>query len=135
PTTVYLGFQADFSNSNTANIRVRAVKLLYYGEITYAKLQALISSVEQQIADVIVNENTGYFSQQAYDHLAAVIANAKAVAEDADYDTVSEAYNALSEALADCQLYTLTGVRLQQPPHHGFYIVRQGTKTRKLFVK
>ncbi|MGX8698242.1 MAG: hypothetical protein ACSW8D_17820, partial [Prevotella sp.] len=32
PTTVYLGFQADFSNSNTANIRVRAVKLLYYGE-------------------------------------------------------------------------------------------------------
>ena len=101
PTTVYLGFQADFSNSNTANIRVRAVKLLYYGEITYAKLQALISSVEQQIADVIVNENTGYFSQQAYDHLATVIANAKAVAEDADYDTVSEAYNALSEALAD----------------------------------
>ena len=101
PTNVYLGFQADFSNSNTANVRVKAVKLLYYGEITYSKLQELIASVEQQLTEVTINENTGYYSQQAYDRLAAVIATAKAVADNADYDTVSRAYNALSEALAD----------------------------------
>ena len=101
PTTVYLGFQADFSNSNTANIRVKAVKLLYYGEITYSKLQTLITSVEEQMAAVIVNENTGYYSQEAVEKLTRVINTAKAVAADADYDTVSEAYNALSEALAD----------------------------------
>ena len=99
--TVYLGFQADFSNSNTNNVRVKAVKLLYYGEITHSKLQALITSVEEQVASVIVNENTGYYSQQAFDKLSAVVSTAKAVAADADYDTVSEAYNALSETLAD----------------------------------
>ena len=101
PTTVYLGFQADFSNSNTANVRVKAVKLLYYGEITYSKLQDLIASVEAQLAGVIINENTGYYSQQAYQRLADVIASTKTVAEDADYDTISAAYNTLSEALAD----------------------------------
>ena len=101
PEDVYLGFQADFSNSSANNIRVGAVKLLYYGEITYSKLQELISSVEEQVAGVIINDNTGYYSQQAYDRLAAVIANSKSVAKDADYDTVSEAYNTLSEALAD----------------------------------
>lgn len=101
PKTVYLGFQADFSNSNTNNIRVKAVKLLYYGEITYSKLQSLVASVEEQTASVKINENTGYYSQQAYDKLAAVIATAKSVDANADYDTVSEAYNALSEALAD----------------------------------
>ena len=99
--TVYLGFQADFSNSNTNNVRVKAVKLLYYGEISHSKLQALITSVEEQVAGVFVNENTGYYSQQAFDKLSAVISAAKAVAADADYDTVSEAYNSLSEALTD----------------------------------
>jgi alpha-L-fucosidase len=101
PKTVYLGFQADFSESYTANVRVKAIKLLYYGEITYAKLQSLIESVEEQVKHVIINENTGYYSQTAYDKLLAVIAEAKAVDSSADYDTVSNAYNALSEALAD----------------------------------
>ena len=99
--TVYLGFQADFSESYTANVRVKAVKLLYYGEITHAKLQSLIESVADQLEGVIINDNTGYYSQQAYDQLQAVINEAKAVTADADYDTVSNAYNALSEALAD----------------------------------
>ena len=99
--SVYLGFQADFSNSNTNNIRVKAVQLLYYGEITYSKLQSLVASVEEQVAGVKVNENTGYYSQSACDKLAEAIAAAKAVDANADYDAVSEAYNALSEALAD----------------------------------
>jgi len=33
------------------------------------------------------------------------------------------------------EYYTLTGLRLQQPPHHGFYIVRQGNKTHKRLAK
>ncbi|MBO4811326.1 MAG: alpha-L-fucosidase [Prevotella sp.] len=101
PTTVYMGFQADFSESYTANVRVKAIKLLYYGEITYAKLQTLIESVEEQVKGVVINENTGYYSQKAYEQLQAVVAQAKAVESTADYDTVSRAYNALSEALAD----------------------------------
>ena len=98
---MYLGFQADFSNSVTNNIRVKAVKLLYYGEITYNKLQELISSVGDQLQDVKVNDNTGFYSKQRFDQLTAIVENAKAVSANADYETVSNAYNALSEALAD----------------------------------
>ena len=101
PTTVYLGFQADFTNSQTNNVRVKAVKLLYYGEITYSKLSALIASVEEQMAAVKVNENTGHYSVDAYNHLSEIVASAKAVTEDAGYETISETYNTLSEALAD----------------------------------
>ena len=101
PTTVYLGFQADFSNSVTNNVRVKAVKLLYYGEITHAKLQALIAQVEEQVATMKINNNTGYYSQTAYDKLAAIIADVKKVGADADYETVSSAYNTLSDALSD----------------------------------
>jgi hypothetical protein len=31
--------------------------------------------------------------------------------------------------------YTITGIKLQSPPEHGFYIVRQGNKTYKAFRK
>ena len=101
PTSVYMGFQADFSESYTNNVRVKAIKLLYYGEISYDKLQSLIESVEEQAKSVIVNNNTGYYSQQAYEQLQTAIAEAKGVESSADYDTVDKAYNALSEALAD----------------------------------
>ena len=100
PANVCLGFQADFSNSVANNVRVKAVKLLYYGEITYAKLQALIASVEEQIAGLTINDNTGYYSPQACNQLMAVVNASKSVAEEAGYDVVSSAYNALSEALA-----------------------------------
>ena len=101
PTNVYLGFQADFSNSSTNNVRVQAVKLLYYGELTHSKLTDLITTVEQQAASVQINANTGYFSQQAFDKLKAVVDQAKAVGDNADYTTISEAYNSLNEALTD----------------------------------
>ncbi|MBR3093553.1 MAG: alpha-L-fucosidase [Bacteroidaceae bacterium] len=101
PTTVYMGFQADFSNSQTNNVRVKAVKLLYYGEITYSKLSSLIASVEEQMAAVKVNKNTGHYSEEAYNHLSEIVASAKGVAEDASYDAISDAYNTLSEAMAD----------------------------------
>ena len=33
------------------------------------------------------------------------------------------------------QLFSLTGVRLPEVPQKGFYIVRQGGKTRKILAK
>lgn len=101
PTTVYMGFQADFSNSITNNIRVKEIKLLYYGEITHAKLEALIQNVEEELNGIIVNENTGYYSKDAYDKFMTIMAEAKAVDASADYNIVAEAYNTLSDAYAD----------------------------------
>ena len=101
PKTVYMGFQADFSESYTANVRVKAIKLLYYGEITYAKLQSLIESVEEQANGVTINDNTGYYSQQAYNQLQTAISEAKGVKADADFSIVTQAYNSLSDALSD----------------------------------
>jgi len=42
-----------------------------------------------------------------------------------------------ANAVADgaVQMFTLTGVRLQEVPQKGFYIVRQGGKTRKMLAK
>jgi len=41
----------------------------------------------------------------------------------------------VSDANAPVQFYNLSGLRLQQAPTHGFYILRQGGTTRKLFAK
>ena len=41
----------------------------------------------------------------------------------------------VNDANAPVQYYNLSGLRLQQAPTHGFYILRQGGTTRKLFVK
>ena len=95
---VYLGWQADFSGVWTANMRARAVKLLYYGEITYEKVEELVNDVEEACADIKINENTGFYSKEAYETLQAAIATAKALSSDADYDAVSEAYNTLNDA-------------------------------------
>ncbi len=101
PTSVYLGFQADFSNSSANNIRPSAVKLLYYGELSYDKLQELIAYTEEQIAQLKINNNTGYYSETAYATMQSVLETAKAVSSSADYDTVSDAYNAVTSAYAD----------------------------------
>ena len=101
PTTVNLGFQADFSNSSTNNVRVQAVKLLYYGEITYSKLTELIATVEEQANSVTINGNTGFYAQEAYNKLMTLIEQTKAISETAEYTTISEAYNTLNEALTD----------------------------------
>ena len=53
------------------------------------------------MGSVKVNENTGHYSQAAYDQLQQVLASAKSVKESDSYETVSEAYNTLSDALND----------------------------------
>ena len=94
---VYLGFQGDFT-TNCTNIRVKAVKLLYYGSLSYDQLQALITTVEEQLANVVVNDNTGYYSQQAYDELKAILDEAKAADEATDFETIKSLYNKLNDA-------------------------------------
>ena len=95
-TTLYLGFQADFSKVNTANIRAKAVKLLYYGEINYDKLQELIAG--QEAMEFKLNDNTGYYSAEAYSTLAQAISDAKKVEADASMDEIITAYNAINAA-------------------------------------
>lgn len=94
---VYLGFQADFSNVVTNNIRVRGVKLLYYGEITYEKVMDLIDTIEEDCKNIKINDNTGFYSQKAYDELLAAISSAKNVSPSADYETIDMAYTTLND--------------------------------------
>ena len=97
---VYLGFQGDFT-TNCTNIRVKAVKLLYYGDIDYTKLQELVTTIEDQLTNVTVNDNTGYYSKQAYDELVEVINEVKATDENASFDTFKTQYNNLNFAYND----------------------------------
>ena len=95
---VYLGFQADLSSSATTNLRVSSVKLLRYSDVSYEKLQALISEVITSVADVHVSANTGHYAVEAYDVLDAVIVEAQQLDADADIEAVAAAYEALSKA-------------------------------------
>lgn len=96
--TIHLGWQADFSDVSTNNLRCKAVKLLYYGELSYEKLQGLIENIEEKAQAMKVNENTGFYSKDAYETLQAAIETARQVSSSADYDTISDAYNALNDA-------------------------------------
>lgn len=98
---VYLGFQADFSNSSTNNIRPSDVLLLYYGEISFEKLEEIIADVEEELPTFKISPNTGYYSQEAYDALIEALNAAKAVSANADDAAVSEALNALNDAYND----------------------------------
>ena len=95
---VYLGFQADLSSSATTNLRVSSVKLLRYSDVSYEKLQALISEVITAVAGVHVSANTGHYAIEAYDVLDAVIVEAQQLAADADIEAIAAAYEALSKA-------------------------------------
>lgn len=95
---VYLGFQADFTNAWAHNLRVSGVKLLRYSDVSYDKLQTLIADVEAAVADVYVSANTGHYSVEAYEVLAAVIAEAKEVTADAEIETIATTYESLAAA-------------------------------------
>lgn len=101
PKTVCLGFQADFSNSSANNVRPSDVLLLSYGEISYDKLQEVIASVDAALPSFKVNNNTGYYSQVAYDALLEVLDRVKAVTSRDDDAVISDAYNDLNNAYND----------------------------------
>ena len=98
---VYLGFQADFSAVQTANLRASAVKLLSYGDMSYEKVAQLISDIEDRVATLAVNENTGFYSASALAGLQATIETAKQLPSSASIDEVTKVYNALSDAYTD----------------------------------
>ena len=98
---VYMGWQADFSNVVTNNLRASGVKLLYYGTMSYATLQESIAGVEDALKGVKVNENTGFYAPEALEKLMAVVDEAKKVEESADLEEINEAYNALNDAYND----------------------------------
>ncbi len=100
-TKVYMGWQADFSNVVTNNLRASGVKLLYYGTMSYATLQESIAGVEDALKGVKVNENTGFYAPEALEKLMAVVDEAKKVEESADLEEINEAYNALNDAYND----------------------------------
>ncbi len=101
---VILGFQMNLmEGSRTQEIRVKEVTLLYYGEVSYEKIQELITEIEAGLEGVKINDNTGYYSKEAYDTFLEVVNAAKQVKETDDFDTLNDAFQALSDAYADFQ--------------------------------
>lgn len=93
---VYLGWQANLDNgSNTQEFRAKTVALYYYGQISLESLGDLINQVEEAIPTYVVNDNTGYYSQESVDALKTLVEEAKKVDESSSMDELNNAYNEL----------------------------------------
>jgi alpha-L-fucosidase len=101
PQDVILGFQADLTGNSTQEFRANAVKLLYYGEITYDKVKELVKNITDTLQYCKVNKNTGYYSEDAYDELMKVVNKAKALTSEASGDEINDMYSTLIEAYTD----------------------------------
>lgn len=100
-TDLYIGFQMDLtSGSSTQEIRAEQVALYQYNDMTHAKLQELITSINSKISSVKVSNNTGHYTAEAYETLIAHIADAQAVTEGASVEEIVAAYEALTAAYA-----------------------------------
>ena len=96
---VVIGFQSNLSKgSSTKEFRAKGVKLLYYGEMTYTKLEELIALLDEKLKTVKINDNTGSYSAEAYEEFAAAVEEAKKVSPDAPLSDISTAYTALNDA-------------------------------------
>lgn len=99
---VYLGFQADLSGGpSQQEFRAKDVVLYYYGKVNADALKELVETVEGSMDAVKVNENTGYYSQSAYDELKSVLDASKALEDDGNSQQVTDAYYTLNEAYND----------------------------------
>ncbi len=111
---VILGFQINLKEgSSEQEIRVRSVTLLYYGEVSYEKLQDLITDIETGLEGMKINNNTGYYIQEKCDALMEQVNAAKQVKETDDFDTINDAFQALSDTYAD---FLENGRRLPEQP-------------------
>ena len=96
---VVIGFQADLTKgSSTKEFRAKGVKLLYYGEMTYAKLEDFITLLDEKLAAIKINGNTGSYTMAAYEEFAAALEVAKAVGPNASLAEISATYTALNDA-------------------------------------
>ena len=101
---VYLGFQADFAvGSSTQEIRAETISLLKYSDMTSEVLKQLIDSIstELSVASAHVNDNTGFYSQEAYDKVKAVLDDVKEKSTSTTGDDITTLYDALRGAYAD----------------------------------
>ncbi|MGI6219705.1 MAG: alpha-L-fucosidase [Bacteroidaceae bacterium] len=99
---IILGFQANLLKGNNAQeMRVKEVKLLYYGEINTEKLQENITLIEDSLKILHIDENTGHYSPDAYATLSEAIDAAKAVVNsEASADEINDAYELLQTSFA-----------------------------------
>lgn len=101
PQEVVIGFQINLlDGSATQEIRVDAIKLLYYGEMTYDALSDLILTVDGVVYGLEANSNTGFYNKESVGGLIEALEMAEKVGSDASYDEINDAYNALNEAYA-----------------------------------
>ena len=101
---VILGFQGDLTRgSNQQEIRVQAVSLIRRSDITRAKLNTLINTATTAAtrAAAKVNDNTGYYSQEAVERLQAFIDQVSTLPEDATATQITASYNLLNDAYED----------------------------------
>ncbi|MCD8386992.1 MAG: DUF5013 domain-containing protein [Bacteroidales bacterium] len=96
---VILGFQADLTDPSCQESRVNSVTLISYGSSVYANLQSLIESAEELAAGAKIGNNTGMYSQSAYDTFMAAIEAAKAVEATASDAEIEAAISTLNTAM------------------------------------
>ncbi len=101
--TLILGFQANLrTGNNQQEMRVKEVRLLYYGEIDTERLEECIALIEDSLSTFRINDNTGHYSPEAYATLSQTIEEAKGILEsDASSESVSDAYENLQDAFSD----------------------------------
>lgn len=89
-TDVYLGFQTDLSTgAATQEMRVKAVRLLKYNDVTTEEYNQLVESINAFLRELIISKNTGYYSAQAVDDLNMQMAYASELASD---DEITDVY-------------------------------------------
>jgi alpha-L-fucosidase len=97
-----LGFQVDLTNgANEQEFRAKSVELLYYGEITYSKVQELVQTITDTLKYCKINNNTGYYSQAAYDKLTAALNTAKALTSSSSSEDINITYTNLNDTYTD----------------------------------
>ena len=101
---IILGFQADLTRgSNQQEIRVQAVKLIRRSDISRAKLNNLINTATTALERAAgkINDNTGFYSQEALDRLQAFVDQMSTLPEDATAAQIAASYNLLNDAYQD----------------------------------
>ncbi len=99
---VILGFQADLANgSGTQEFRAETLSLLKYNDLTKEVLQQLVDSIATELEEVQVNDNTGFYQQEAYDDVKAQLEQTAEKGKTATGAELKELYDALRIAYTD----------------------------------
>lgn len=100
---VYLGFQANLAEGDGCQeFRAEKVLLLKYSDVTRQTLLDYIAYVDDQMDYITehVNNNTGFFSNEAYNSFIAQLETIKTAADNASGSEITDLYNELREVYA-----------------------------------